>query len=165
LITVKKIGYILLTLFISINSFAQNTNLTSFVGNWEWVNGNETFKLNFFIENEGISGNYKLVEINNGVEIIIYSSKFSIADTGNYTTGFSGYSDNGVLMGGRITDSSWKWNGENKTKTGSLAFTILPSINGQIRATWKVSKLSGLRVGDEILEFVIPTDIILNKVN
>ena len=162
----KKIGYILLTLFISINSFAQNTNLTSFVGNWEWVNGNETFKLNFYFDNTNLKGDFKLVEINNGIETIIYSSKVPFGNTGYFATGVNGASNDGVLLFDRISDPYWAWNGNpDKFISGSLAFTILPPINGQIRATWKVSKLSGLRVGDEILEFVIPTDIILNKVN
>ena len=78
--------FFMLTSYCTYSQIETNT-LGPFLGNWEWVNGNETFKLNFFIENEGISGNYKLVEINNGQDL--HGTQGRTLQPGKLGTGWS----------------------------------------------------------------------------
>lgn len=164
----KTILYTILTLFISLNSFSQNSNLTPFVGNWEWQNGNETFKVQIFIDGDNLKGHYELVETNNGITTTIYKSNKLINPNIDfyYPYAIFGGSSDGILFGANIEDNVLYGDGIHSTKSGSLAFTIQnPSCNGcPITATWKVSILQGLKSSSTPENFTIPTDIILTKV-
>ncbi|MEM9680477.1 MAG: DUF6705 family protein [Bacteroidota bacterium] len=61
-------------LSICLATFSQNPNLTPFVGHWEWQNGNQTFKVEIYQENNYLKGHYQLTEINDGTETTIYDS-------------------------------------------------------------------------------------------
>ena len=172
----KTILYTLLTLFISLNSFAQSrydvNNLTPFVGNWEWVNGNETFKVEVYIEDNYLKGHYFLSDINNGIVTTIYKSNKVINENWGFVFGDAifGGSQDGILYHASIEDNVLLGEGINDykaTKQGSLGFTIInDGTNGQpITATWEVTILQGLKLDSYPPEFSIPTDIVLTKVN
>ncbi len=175
--TILYKSYLLLTLFFILSScrtYAQYNldinNLTPFTGDWEWVNGNETFTVQLYIEDGHLKGNYELLETNNGEETVIYKSAVPFGNTGHFAVGISGGSHDGIKMGARIADYSWLWGGVDNIKYGSLGFTIQPPEEGcifncPITATWKVSKLrSAIRLDTDPIDFVIPTDITLTKV-
>ena len=169
----KTIFFIL----ISISNFAQSrydtNNLTPFVGHWEWINGNETFKVEIYIEGGYLKGHYCLVETNNGFIInTIYESNKLLNANLNFYFGSAifGGSQDGVLFHASIEDNVLLGTGPNdykRTKQGSLAFTITnDGNNGQpITATWRVKILQGLKSTEEPSSFSIPTDIVLTKVD
>jgi len=168
----KSIILIFVLIFSSCKSMhAQSmfnvNHLTPFTGNWEWVNGNQSFKVYLYIDNGRLKGDYKLVEMTNNSQTIIYSSRVPFGNTGYFATGINGGSRDGITMGSQFADYSWLWNGEDKIKYGLLGITIQPanSLGQIITARWKVEKHSGIRLDTEPDNFVIPTDIVLTKIN
>ena len=170
----KKIIYFLSILFITtLSSNAQSrydiANLTPFVGNWEWVNGNETFKVEIYLsETNYLEGHYKLVQTDNtGTETTIYKSNKVIDPNTGFRFGpaiFGGSLD-GIKFGALIADNVLTGDGIHSRKRGSLGFTIQPISIGPITATWKVTILMGMKSSDTPTEFTIPTDIVLTKVD
>ncbi|MEH6537448.1 MAG: DUF6705 family protein [Psychroserpens sp.] len=148
-------------------------NLTPFVGTWENTNGNQIFRVTFYIDNLYIKGDYQLVEVDNGSETLLYRSNFDFDINGTtYNNGYAifGGSDNGILMGAQIEDNTIGYeNGERNKKDGILGFTIQPipplCLNCIITAEWKVKTRGGNLIDGDPLIFNIPTDIILTKVN
>ena len=166
--TILNIIFLGLTVFTT----AQNPNLSPFVGDWEWQNGNETFKVNIYIDDNDLKGNYQLVEINNGVETIIYDSNKLLNATLNFYYGYAifGGSHDGVLFFASISDNVLLGQGPNdykNTKDGYLGFTITNNgTNGQpITASWQIKETTGLKSQETPPTFTIPTDITLTKVN
>ena len=150
----------------------QSNHLSPFVGDWEWQNGNETFKVNIYIDGNYLKGNYQLVEINNGVETIIYDSNKLLNAALNFYFGYAifGGSNDGILFHALIYDNVLLGQGPNdykNTKDGSLGFTITNNgTNGQpITAQWRIRELMGLKSQETPPTFTIPTDIVLTKVN
>ncbi|MEH6537447.1 MAG: DUF6705 family protein [Psychroserpens sp.] len=146
-------------------------NLTPFVGTWENTNGNQTFRVTFYIDNLYVKGDYQLVEVNNGSETLLYKSNFDIPGT-TYNNGYAifGGSKNGTVLGAHIEDNTIGYeNGERKNKFGDLRLTILPvqplCLNCTITAEWKIKRSNGVRMSNEPLNYNIPTDMILTKVN
>ena len=168
----KPIIKTILILSLTISSYAQSNldinNLTPFVGNWEWVNGNQTFKVEIFIEDNYLKGHYKLVETNNGVENEIYKSNIPMGGDQGWLFGpvIFGGSYDGILFGANIKDNVLYAEGTHNTKDGDLEFIIQDSCaTCPITATWKISKTLGMRSTKTPENFTIPIDIILTKVN
>ena len=150
----------------------QSNHLSPFVGDWEWQNGNQTFRVNIYIEGNNLEGHYLLIEDNNGVETIIYDSNKLLNAALNFYYGSAifGGSNDGILFHALIEDNVLLGQGPNDyklTKNGNLAFTITNNgTNGQpITASWRISELMGLKSTEAPPTFTIPTDIILTKVN
>jgi hypothetical protein len=165
----KTILYTLILLITSV-TYAQyeTSNLTPFVGNWEWKNGNQTFKMQLYIDSGYLKGNYRLIENNNGATTTIYKSNKLLNADLNFYYGYAifGGSQDGILFHASVDDNVLLGNGNDNVKLGSLGFAIQPSttIGSPITATWKVTKLQGLKSDEEPPTFSIPTDIIMTKV-
>jgi hypothetical protein len=170
----KKIIYIGIFLLTTV-SFSQNVdlNLNQFVGNWEYNNGTETFKVELFsreYENEiYLAGNYQLINNTNGM--LIYKSNKTISNNGatatlgsQITLWFNGVTN---LISGTVTDNVL-FDGTGNTGTGKLWCNLSIEIQDSCStcpttAIWKV-KCSGPKIGQPT-QPTIPTDIILTKVN
>ena len=170
----KNILYTFLLFFSLSNlSVAQSdldiNNLIPFVGNWEWQNGNQTFKVQIFVNDGYLKGHYELVETNGMLVTTIYKSNKLLNPDLNFYFGYAifGGSHDGIKFGASIDDNVLYGDGFHSTKDGSLDFTIQnPTCNGcPITATWKITVLQGMKSTDEPENFTIPTDITLTKVN
>lgn len=151
------------------NTASTDSNFVPFIGNWEWQDGNETFKVEIYADGNDLKGHYKLVETDtNGNETTIYKSNKLLNPSLNFYYGYAifGGSNDGILFHALIDDNVLLGNGNDNVKLGNLAFTIINNgTNGQpITATWKVNILQGLKSTEEPAEFSIPTDIVLTKV-
>ena len=153
----KTIIYILIFLTSTIG-FAQDPNLTPFVGTWQWTEGNQTFTV--------IKGNYEMTT-NGSLGLTYKSNKLLLPDI-NYYYGpaIYGKSVDGIIFSGLINDNVlFNGDGNYSVKPGQLVFTIQNScISCPITAIWKVSHLGGIRVGQP-QTFTIPTNIVLTKIN
>ncbi|MEM9680478.1 MAG: DUF6705 family protein [Bacteroidota bacterium] len=166
------IEIILLCFTLTVSAQYGPTHLTPFVGHWEWQNGNQTFKVEIYEENNYLKGHYQLTETNNEVETIIYNSNKLINEELDFYFGEAifGGSHDGVLFHAYIEDNVQLGQGANEytnTKDGHLAFTIVNNgDNGQpVTATWRVREGMGLKSTANPPEFSIPTDITLTKVD
>jgi len=169
----KTIIYILIFLTSTIG-FAQDPNLTPFVGTWQWTEGNQTFTVELYIANETfpgsegevIKGNYEMTT-NGSLGLTYKSNKLLLPDI-NYYYGpaIYGKSVDGIIFSGLINDNVlFNGDGNYSVKPGQLVFTIQNScISCPITAIWKVSHLGGIRVGQP-QTFTIPTNIVLTKIN
>lgn len=170
----KNILYTFL-LFFSLSSFSQIqsdmdiNNLTPFVGNWEWQDGNQTFKVQIYVEDNYLKGHYELIETNGMLVTTIYKSNKLLNSEFDFYFGNAifGGSHDGIKFGASIDDNVLYGDGIHTIKKGSLAFIIQePTCIGcPTTATWKVSILQGLKSTAEPDNFTIPTDITLTKVN
>ena len=166
----KTLLYSIIFLSFSAISFGQNSNLNPFVGNWEWINGNETFKVELFkarsSEGEVIKGHYIL--INNVTNDVIYKSNKLLLPEIDYYYGhaiYLGSSDPTYISG--IVDDNVLFSGDGNyaVKLGQLKFTLQNTCpTCPTTATWKVSRLPGGQVGLP-QTFTIPTDILLTKID
>ena len=169
----KTYIYAILTLTLLIfNSqivLAQEEDYTPFIGTWEWQNGNEVFRVNLFENADlGLVGHYEMVQQNNGIETVLYTSKKF--DDGNEVwppyviSGRTGVN----VFAGTIRDNTVNSQLYDSEKRGSITIVIQNVTGiGSITATWKVERKSyqsGL-TDDESPEFSVPTDIVLTKVN
>lgn len=155
---------ILIIVLFSCNCFySQNIN-DPFVGIWEWQNGNQTFRVELFIdEDEDIGGHYKLTENVNGIEVTIYNSDKPLGFGLTWGRTIYGGSDGTILEAG-IDDNTIP-RPIYGTLSGHLTMEIQPIAGiGQVTATWKVVKMRGLKFDNDNREFNIPTDIVLTKV-
>jgi len=171
---ILKYSILSISLVISFTMFSQTLvgpNHQPFIGTWEHVNGNEIFRVFIWADDGNLKGNYEMVEVVNGNEIIIYESNFIFpnANVRNPHAIFGGSLD-GVKMGARIEDwfvddgnpetGSYNW--------GSMTLTIQQSSCGTcpVTARWIVEdKPSGIRLTSQPLIFNLPLDLILTKVN
>ena len=63
----KTIKHIVITLFLLLTfNFVNAQN--PFHGTWEWQNGNQTFRVFLFAQNDTTKGHFEMVELNSGVE-------------------------------------------------------------------------------------------------
>ncbi|WP_452221649.1 DUF6705 family protein, partial [Lacinutrix salivirga] len=158
---------IIVTLFLSVTSTLEAQNINdSFVGIWETQNGDEIFRIELFIDNEGdISGHFSKVETtNSGLEILVYESNRPIGAGFRWGRAIYGSSDGTILEAG-IDDNTVDNPLNLPLFSGHLTMTIQPATgSGQVTATWKVERSSGLKSNADNREFNIPTDIILTKV-
>jgi hypothetical protein len=169
----KSIIKIIVLLFFISNYAQQSTdsNLTPFVGNWEWQNGNQTFKVQF---TKGVDelvgyleGDFELIEITgtglNVTTTIIYKSHRLLNESINlyYVPAISGGSEDGILFTGSIEDNVEASDGIHSTKGGYLSFTIQTDTT----ATWIVESREGLYLDTTPQDFSIPTNITLTKVD
>ncbi len=166
-----KIALLILLISNSLNS--QTTDQKAFVGNWVWQNGNKTFTVNLFTEqnNNGeyhIEGNFKMEQNNSGSITTTYTSEKLVA-TLNGTKHYNKSSIYGNVytsgkFGGTVRDNVLAGDGFHKSKIGHITITIQNSCNTcSIKAKWKVDKTGGPRTENIPKDFSIPTDIILTK--
>ena len=166
----KTLLYSIIFITLSSSAFAQNSNHIPFVGNWEWTNGNETFKVELFTvrgsEGEAINGHYMLV--NNVTNDVIYKSNKLLLPEIDYYFGHAIYakSYDGILLGGSIDDNVlYTGDGNYAVKLGSLTIILNNTCpTCPTTAIWKVSHAGGIRVGLP-KTFTIPTDIVLTKID
>lgn len=167
-------------IFINFSCYAQldnnnginvstNSNFTPFIGDWEWQNGDETFRVEVFADGNNLKGHYEMIETDStGNETTLYKSNKLLNPSLNFYYGSAmfGGSNDGVLFHALIDDNVLMGDGIHSRKDGSLAFTITnDGTDGQpITATWRVTILQGLKSTSEPTEFSIPTDILLTKV-
>jgi hypothetical protein len=154
-------------IFFALTINGQNSNLTPFVGNWEWQDGNQKFKVEIFIDGENLKGHYELVETINSTTTTIYKSNKLLNQELDFYFGYAIFGDSvdGIKFGASIDDNVLLNNGNNNIKKGSLAFTIQNNTLGQpITASWSIKSSFGLKSTEEPVEFNIPTDIVLTKV-
>ena len=164
---------LILTLIISTNIHGQISSTTNntrndFLGTWEWQNGNETFRVNFFNEDNGdgtfsLAGHYKMVEVINGNEVELYTSNRPIVsgNTQMYPP---------AIAGGHYFDwiDTYRFFFQDNTsitqRAPSLGDLKLKFLNTQpnepLQVSWKL-RVEGMANEDE--QFSVPTDIILTK--
>jgi hypothetical protein len=172
----KKLIYISIFLLTTV-SFAQtiDLNLNQFVGNWEYDNGTETFKVELFMDTNNddteyiLRGHYQLVNNNTGE--IIYKSNKTVTNGGATLTLWPQISvrNHGTnnLVSGTVTDNVL-FDGTGNPVTGTLFCSLAIEIQDSCRtcpttATWKV-KCSGPKIGQPT-EPTIPINIVLTKVD
>lgn len=172
----KKILYISIFLLTTV-SFAQtiDLNLTKFVGNWEYDNGTETFKVELFLDTNHdntehiLRGHYQLV--NNITEEVIYKSNKTITNGGATLTLWPQisvrYHGTNNLVSGTVTDNVL-FDGTGNSGTGTLYCRLSIEIQNScstcpVIATWKIKRIGNV-IGQPT-EPIIPTDIILTKVD
>ena len=155
----------MLLLFTSIMSFCQTQ---PFIGTWEYQTGNSIFRViiapntSGHVESAPLMGRYFKVNVDNGVEIIEYSS--DLAPTGNFLwePGFYGF-----LHTNSISDwiVDFTYTDPSKSKGGNLSIKINEATcpTCPLTANWKVTRPSGLRLDNEPLDYNIPTNIVLTK--
>ena len=159
-----------LLIFNSQHVLAQEENYTPFIGTWEWQNGNEVFRVTLF-ENSylGLVGHYEMVQQNNGLETIVFTSK-KVVSSNEVWPPFVISGRVGInAFAGTIRDNTVDASLYNSEKIGQVVIEILNNsggLNPTITARWKVErkKYQGLII-NEAPEFSVPTDIILTKVN
>ncbi len=165
----------LIVLSITINNYSQTTSIEptrdDLIGTWEWQNGTEIFRINFFnysYEFEGqprskLASHFTMVEIDAiGNETIIYTSDKPMGTTipQNWPP---------VITGGQYLDyiDSYRfWLKDNTASTYllgnlDLKFIDVPFRN-PLKVTWKL-RVDGMSNANE--SFNVPTDIILIKVD
>ncbi|WP_296317866.1 DUF6705 family protein [Winogradskyella sp. UBA3174] len=169
----NSIYTLLILLLLSCKSqqiIAQNPNHTPFIGTWEYQENNQIFRITIYEDGNDLKGDYWLIDINNGVETILYESDYYEPGTDfHWRHAIFGGSNDGNLMYAQIDDNSINYeNGptERKFKKGSLGFTLLPQTCSTcpIMAEWKVEPLIGLRSDTEPDNYNIPIDIVMIKV-
>lgn len=166
---------ILLVAIISINTYSQtlsvNPTRDDLLGTWEWQNGNEVFRINFFnysYEYEGetwtsLASHFTMLETDTfGNETIIYTSDKPMGSTipQNWYP---------VITGGQYLnyiDSYRFWLIDNTANTyllGNLDIKFLNVPNGSpLQILWKL-RIDGM--ANEGESFNVPTDIILTKID
>ena len=169
----KIIFYSFISTMISLSTLSTNAQ-NIFLGTWEHQNGNEVFRIVLWedpLDNNSIKGHYKMVQIENGLETIIYSSnKNEHIGINEAKLPFVIYgSANNQTLIGLFYDNTIDSNQYHFLKKGSLHLEILTNsggLNPTITAHWKVERKSyqGLII-NEAPEFSVPTDIILTKIN
>lgn len=171
----KKLLYISIFLLTTNLGYTQtiDMNINKFIGNWEYNNGYETFKVELFpreYENEiYLAGNYQF--INNTTGEIIYKSNKTIFNNGatatlgtQITVWNYGVQNEigGTVIDNVLFDGSGGLNGG--TLFCNLTINILNNCNTcPTTATWKVT-CSGPKIGQPT-QPTIPIDIVLTKVN
>lgn len=155
----------ILMLFISVASFSQTQ---AFIGTWENHTGNSIFRViitqntSGHVESAPLMGRYFMVNVNNGVETLVYSSDLAPIGSFLWEPGFYGF-----LHTNLITDSiiDHTYNDPSKSKGGDLSIKINEATCSTcpLTANWKVTRPSGLRFDNEPLEYNIPTNIVLTK--
>ena len=161
-----------LILLVFIVSFL-NAQTSQFQGTWKWINGNQTFCV-FIAErttDDGITSiglDYKLCEINNNTETVIYSS---LVNGQNLYVGVISF---GIIdtnkIQGRITDCTHPYTTD--CFDGGITLEYLPAsggMNSQQKIHWKLLNnyrgMYGYTTNTPPTGFNLPIDIILTKVN
>lgn len=148
-----------------------NTNSidTPFVGLWQWQNGNRTFQVDLFLneEGKGIDGHFKMLETYaNGLQIVIYKSKMDVGHGLTYGPAIYGSSD-GTILEGAVDDNTVPNPSNYQVLWGSLKMEIVTTgncIGCTTTATWKVKENQEGRFEGDNRTLNIPTDITLTKV-
>ncbi len=160
----KKIFLIVSVILFIYNSNAQDN---PFVGTWEWEDGNNIFRVELYLDEDGdIRGDFEMVEVlGNNQEVLIYESNIDNGHGFKFGPVIFGDS-NGVELGAAFTDSTLNEHPYGPL-TGGLIMVIQNSNSptNQITATWKLELDTGLRFEDDDRTFNVPTDIVLTKVD
>ena len=158
----------MLMLLISIASISQTQ---AFIGTWENHTGNSIFRVIItqntlgHVETAPLMGRYFKVNVNNGLEIIEYSSDLAPVGNFQWEPGFYGFIHDGYpkLITGDLIDHTYA--DPSKFKWGAFSITIntISCLTCPLTANWEVVRPSGLRLDNEPLEYNIPTNIVLTK--
>ncbi len=167
----KTLFYTIITLALSFTPLSANAQ-NIFLGTWEHQEGNQVFRVTLWEDNNNILGHYKMINVENGMETIIYSSnKNEHIGNNEAKLPFVIYgSANNQLLIALFYDNTVNANQYHFQKKGSLTIEILTNpggLNPTITAHWKVERKSyqsGL-ADNEAPEFSVPTDIVLTKVS
>lgn len=165
---------IILIFTITSNIYSQtisvNPTRDDFIGIWEWQNGNEIFRINFFNQEttyEGetwtsLASHFTMLSIDSsGNETIIYTSDRPMETTipQNWFP---------VITGGQYLsyNESYRFALKDNTAStyllGNLDLKFLATSSGQpLQISWKL-RVDGM--ADENQSFNVPTDIILTKI-
>jgi hypothetical protein len=154
-----------MTVFSSLVATAQiNNNLEPdpFVGNLEYQDGNEIFRVELYLNNEGrIRGHYEKILLNNGVETLIFKSNRDVGHGLTYGPVIFGNNNTTTLSAG-IYDNTITSQNDLPVFSGSLKMEIISS--NPTKATWKVSSRNESRLHYDDRVFSIPTDVVMTKV-
>ncbi len=162
----RTIKYIIITIFftiISLNSYAQNP----FHGTWEWQNGNQIFRVFLFEQNSTTKGHFEMVEVNNGIETLVYTSDkpYNSAMAQHWHPVINvGLNSDHVSLSGRILDNSYDYESQDFAQydlcESWLKMRILTT--NPTTATWKVNYYD--IIPNNAPPINIPMDIIMTKV-
>ena len=163
----KTYKHIITILFISLTAFISNAQ-NPFLGTWEWQNGNQTFRVFLWdTENGAVKGHFEMVEVNSGVETIVYTSDkpYNSNMTQHWHPVINvGLNSDGVSIEGRILDNSYDYEDPSFDQynlyNSYLRMRIIST--NPTTATWKV-QYYGL-IGNDAPPINIPTDIVMTKV-
>ncbi|MGV3461225.1 MAG: DUF6705 family protein [Flavobacterium sp.] len=173
--TIKYILSIFAVIFISTAS-AQIHEFENapFVGIWKYQSGNQIYRLTIWEHDEAspydgryyLLGHYEMVQINNGIESIVYTSNPSEIPVGQkFPYVFMGTVDEGVLNG-----TLHELHNGGSGLNGYFTITQLypsPCTGCTPTITFSITKMKGVRakhIGDTSPdEFVIPNNIQLVK--
>lgn len=169
----RLIKIIIVILLISNSLSGQTTDQKAFIGDWVWQNGNKTFIVKLFTEQDNngeyhIEGDFRMEENNNGNIITTYTSEKLLG----ILNGVNQYDKSSIYgnvytsgkFGGSVRDNILAGDGFHITKRGHITITIQNSCSTcPIKAKWKVKEVYGARTTSVPKDFSIPTDIILTK--
>ncbi|WP_322551125.1 hypothetical protein [Flavobacterium psychraquaticum] len=161
-----KNTFTILMLFISIASFSQTQ---AFIGTWENQTGNSIFRViispnsSGHVESAPLMGRYFKVNINNGMEVIEYSSDLAPLGNFQWEPGFYASVYPNSILGGELIDHTYL--DTTKSKWGDLSITLntISCLTCPLTANWEVVRPSGLRLDNEPPDYNIPTSIVLTK--
>lgn len=162
----------LLIFIISVNVFSQtptaNLDRNDLLGVWEWHNGNEIFRLNFFnytyqyegLPRTSLSSHFTMLTVDpNGNESILYTSDRPMEGTNEHWMP--------MIRGGSYLDynNSYRFSlSDNTTNSFLLGVLYLKFLNtptgSPLQNSWKLEVDGMASVGEN---FNVPRDIILIK--
>ena len=156
----------MLLFFTSVVSFSQTQ---PFIGTWEYQDGNSIFRViispntSGHVESAPLMGRYFMLNVNNGVETIVYSSDLAPVGTFLWEPGFYTYTNPNFLLTGYLIDHTYT--DPTKSKGGNLSIKLNEAscLSCPLTANWKVTSPPGLKFDNEPLEYNIPTNIVLIK--
>jgi hypothetical protein len=159
---------ILCSFFSLLFSHAQigNGNLQNnpFVGIWEYQDGNEIFRVELYLNNEGrVRGHYEMLTQNpDGTDTLEFKSNKDVGHGLKLGPVIYGGNNSTTLSAGIDDHSVAIQFDELGSLHGSLKMEIISS--NPTKATWKVSGPNGLRLHFDERVFSIPTDVVMTKV-
>lgn len=156
---IMKYIYLLLTLILLSLSNLEAQN--PFIGTWEHQENNIIFRVQLYMTDDGLRGNYEKVSVSNGLEIIIFKSNKDIGHGLTYGPVIFCYSNNYELKGWLI-DNTISTQTDLPIFTGNLKMDIISS--NPTTATWKITGNNESRLDIDNREFSIPTDVVMTKV-
>lgn len=145
----------------------------NFLGTWEYINGNQTFRLTLFKTTKMpmdypakyymdiISGSYKIIQ-NAGTinEVVLHDSVKYFPQSGETSTSIIyGRTANGIDMSGQMEDTCG--NGGTQIVRGFIKMHIINPNATPKQANMTIEK--GTNIAGQT--FTIPTNVVLTKVN
>lgn len=150
-------------------------NFDNFLGTWENTTGNITFRVILYktilpatespldFSKDQIEGKFYIIENLNSPDqvTVCQSEKYYPQTNRTWTSVINAHSGDGVFLGGWLHDNCVSNN--IGVVSGDLEMTIQDVSASTLTAQWTVTKGKGISIQGH--EFVIPTDVILTKVN